>query len=75
MSISLSKPTRERRGNEIAILKQAAKALRDHDKARQALKAQDERIKALCHEYDVAAGVWGFQMHHLRNACEARGLL
>ena len=75
MTVSLSKPTRERRGNEIAILKQAAKALRDHDKARQALKAQDERIKALCHEYDVAAGVWGFQMHHLRNACEARGLL
>ena len=72
---ALFKPTRERRGNELAILKQAAKALRDHEKARAALKAQDERIKALCHEYDVAAGVWGFQMHHLRNACEARGLL
>lgn len=75
MTATLTKPTRERRGDEIAILKQAAKALRDHDKARAALKAQEAHIKALCHEYDVAAGVWGFQMHHLRNACEARGLL
>jgi hypothetical protein len=72
---ALFKPTRERRGNELAILKQAAKAIKDQEKARQALKAQDERIKTLCHEYDVAAGVWGFQPHHLRNACEARGLL
>lgn len=69
------KPSRERRGDEIAILKQAAKALRDYDKARAALKAQEETIKTLCNEYDIAAGVWGFQPHHLRNACEARGLL
>jgi len=74
MTVSF-KPTRERRGDEIAILKQAAKALRDYDKARQMLREQEERIKTLCNDYDLAAGVWGFQMHHLRNACEARGLL
>lgn len=74
MTVSLIKRPAER-PNELAVLKEAAKALKAYDKARQAYKAQETAVKALCREYDLAAGVWGFQPHHLRNACEARGLL
>ena len=74
MTVSLIKRPAER-PNELAVLKEAAKALKAYDKARQAYKARELDVKALCREYDLAAGVWGFQPHHLRNACEARGLL
>ena len=74
MTVSLIKRPAER-PNELAVLKEAAKAIKAYDKARQAYKAQEAAVKALCREYDLAAGVWGFQPHHLHNACEARGLL
>ena len=57
------------------ILREAAEALREADRLREAARASDARLRALCRQYDQAAGVWGFQPHHLRRACEARGLL
>lgn len=57
------------------ILREAAEALREADRLREAARASDARLRTLCRQYDQAAGVWGFQPHHLRRACEARGLL
>lgn len=57
------------------ILREAAEALREADRLREAARASDARLRALCRQYDQAASVWGFQPHHLRRACEARGLL
>lgn len=57
------------------ILTDAAEALREHERLTQALKASNDRLRVLCRQYDQAAGVWGFAPHHLRRACEARGLL
>lgn len=71
MSITLSKP----KPDELAVLREAAEALRAHDKAKADLRAAEDALKRLCRSYDLAAGVWGFQPHHLRNACQARGLL
>jgi len=56
------------------ILREAAEALREADALRDAARASDARLRVLCRQYDQAAGVWGFQPHHLRRACEARGL-
>lgn len=61
--------------DEMDVLKQAAEALRTHDKLKQDMRATEDALKRLCRQYDVAAGCWGFQPHHLRRACEARGLL
>ena len=72
MTLTLNKPTKQ---TELEVLREAAKALKAYDKAQQALKASEAHVKSLCRSYDVAAGVWGFQPHHLRRACEARGLL
>lgn len=74
MTATLIKRPQER-PNELAVLKEAAKALKAYDKARAALREHETHVKALCREYDLAAGVWGFQPFHLRHACEARGLL
>ena len=61
--------------DEMDILKQDAEAIRTHDKLKQDMRATEDALKRLCRQYDVAAGCWGFQPHHLRRACEARGLL
>lgn len=58
-----------------SILRDAAEALREADRLRDAVRASDARLRVLCRQYDQAAGVWGFAPHHLRRACEARGLL
>lgn len=55
------------------ILREAAEALREADALRDAARASDARLRVLCRQYDQAASVWGFQPHHLRRACEARG--
>ena len=57
------------------LLLMASEALQQHERLRLALRDSDSRLRALCRQYDQAAGVWGFQPHHLRRACEARGLL
>ena len=65
----------EKTARENAVLEQAAEALRIHDKITQALRASEMQIRALCSQYDEASGATGFAVHHLRNACIARGLL
>lgn len=72
MAVTLEKPTK---ATELDILHEAAAALRKHDEALAALRASEAHVKSLCRAYDRAGGVWGFQPHHLRRACEARGLL
>lgn len=74
MPVTLVKP-RPAKMDEITILKQAADVLKAHDDARQAMKATEQRLKELCREYDIVMTCWGFQPHHLRNACQARGLI
>ena len=71
MTVTLSKP----KPDEMTVLREAAEALRAHDKAKADLRAAEDALKRLCRAYDLAAGVWGFQPHHLKNACQARGLL
>ena len=60
---------------ENAVLKQAAEALRTHDKITKALRASEVELRNLCRQYDKASGATGFTIHHLRNACTTRGLL
>ncbi len=60
---------------EADLLEQAAEALREHERLRLALRDSDNRLRVLCRQYGEATRVWGFQPHHLRRACEARGLL
>lgn len=69
MTLTLTRP------DELTVLKQAAKALRAYDKAKDELRERELELQRLRRQYDIAAGVWGFQIHHLRNACQARGLL
>lgn len=57
------------------ILQTAAEALQEHERLRLALRASDDRLRALCRQYGQAAGLWGFAPHHLAQACKARGLL
>lgn len=57
------------------ILRDAADELTRNERMRKALRDSDERLRRICRQYDRAAGVWGFQPHHLRRACEARGML
>lgn len=61
--------------DETQLLRDAAIALRRQDMARKALKDAEDDLRKLCRQYDLIAGVWGFQPHHLRNACQARGIL
>jgi hypothetical protein len=60
---------------EMDILKEAAAALQEHDKRRQAVRESDEVLRALCRRWGEAAGLWGVSPTHLRRACETRGLL
>jgi hypothetical protein len=60
---------------EMDILKEAADALQEHDKRRQAVRESDEVLRALCRRWGEAAGLWGVSPTHLRRACETRGLL
>ena len=57
------------------LLQEAAEALAEHERLKKALTASEVRLRALCRLYDRASGTWGFQPHHLRRACAARGLI
>lgn len=61
--------------SEMDVLKEAAEALQEHDRIRQAMRASDDRLRLLCRQYGDAARVWGVAPHHLAQACKARGLL
>ena len=61
--------------DRMTVLREAAEALAQLDAAKLAHKAAEDRVRSLCRKYDVAAGVWGFQPHHLRRACEEHGVM
>ena len=57
------------------ILTDAATVLAAHDELATALRASEERLRALCAEYGVVTRRWGYAPHHLRKSCAAQGLL
>ena len=61
--------------DEMTILKDAATALQEHDRQRQALRASEDALRVLCRRWGETAGLWGVSPDHLRRACETRGLL
>ena len=73
MSAALKLPTAVL--TDMDILRDAADALREHDRLRQAMRDSDNRLRVLCRQYGEAARVWGVAPHHLAQACKARGLL
>jgi hypothetical protein len=60
---------------DAAIAVEAAEALRERDRIAADLRCADMRLRALTTSYARAVGCWGFSVHHLRQACNARGLL
>jgi hypothetical protein len=58
----------------MGVLQMAADALAEQDKLRVALRANDARLTALCRLYDAVERTTGIQPHHLRTACEMRGV-
>jgi hypothetical protein len=56
------------------ILDDAAAVFAVQDELTTALREAEERLQALCLEYGSAMRLWGFAPHHLRRACQARGL-
>ena len=65
----------ERNAAELKVLREAAKALAKNEKLRKELRESDERVRYLCRKFDEASGCRAFAPHHLRRACEARGLI
>ena len=61
--------------DELDVLQDAATALLEHDRQRQALKATEDALRVLCRRWGETAGLWGVSPEHLRRACETRGLL
>lgn len=70
MTISLTKePT-----HVMDVLQKAAEALAESDRLRVATRVNDMRLTALCRLYDAVERTKGIQPHHLRTACEMRGI-
>lgn len=67
--------TTDTKTDEMALLREAAEALQEHERRRLALKASDDALRALCRRYGDAVRLWGVSPTHLRRACEARGLM
>jgi hypothetical protein len=57
------------------VLQRAADTLREHDKAKAALKALEARLSDVSRDYGAAYKLWGVRPEHLRQACAARGLI
>jgi hypothetical protein len=57
------------------VLQRAADTLREHDKAKAALKAAEARLSDVSRDYGAAYKLWGVRPEHLRQACVARGLM
>ena len=60
---------------ETDILQEAARALQAHDSARTAQRTLEGHLRALCRQFDAAAGTRGCSPDHLRRACSIRGML
>jgi len=58
----------------MGVLQMAADALAEQDRLRTALRVNDGRLTALCRLYDAVERTTGIQPHHLRTACEMRGV-
>ena len=56
------------------VLQMAAEALAERDRLRVAQCVNDARLTALCRLYDAVERTTGIQPHHLRTACEMRGV-
>jgi len=57
------------------ILRDAAEALREHERLRQAMRDSDNRLRALCRQYEAATGYRMLTPTHLGHICRARGLM
>jgi len=60
--------------NVIDVLRKAAEALAEQEHLRAAQRINDTRLTALCRLYDAVERTTGIQPHHLRTACEMRGV-
>lgn len=70
MTVSLTKePT-----HVMDVLRKAADALAEQERLRVAMRTNDARLTALCRLYDAVERTTGIQPHHLRTACEMRGV-
>lgn len=56
------------------VLQKAAEALAESDHLRVATHVNNARLTALCRLYDAVERTKGIQPHHLRTACEMRGI-
>lgn len=56
------------------ILKQAAEALAEEDRLLLAIRVNKEVLRYLCRQFDKAERTTGIQPHHLRTACNSRGI-
>ena len=57
------------------VLQRAAEALKQHDKLKAELRAQETHLSSVCRDYGAIYKVWGFRPEHMRLACAAHGLL
>lgn len=70
MTVSLTKE----HPHVMDVLHKAADALAEQERLRVALRVNDARLTALCRLYDAVERTTGIQPHHLRTACEMRGV-
>ena len=61
--------------SEMDVLREAAEALQEHERLRQAMRASDDRLRLLCRQYEAATGYRMLTSTHLGHMCRARGLL
>lgn len=58
----------------IGVLQMAADALAEQERLRVAMRTNEVRLTSLCRLYDAVERTTGIQPHHLRTACEMRGV-
>ena len=60
---------------DLDILEDAAQELVRHERMRLALRDSDNRLRALCRQYETATGYRMLTPTHLGHMCRARGLM
>ena len=60
---------------DLDILEDAAQELARHERMRLALRNSDNRLRALCRQYEAATGYRMLTPTHLGHMCRARGLM
>ena len=70
MTVSLT----EERPQILDVLHKAAEALAEQERLRVAVRTNEVRLTSLCRLYDAVERTTGIQPHHLRTACEMRGV-